>query len=355
MRSVRVAVDAMGGDYAPEAIVDGAVRAARGLRRGSVVLVGDRAQVEEELKKYKYPPDRLSLVHASEVVEMHESPSKAMRSKPHSSIRVAIDLMREGEVDAVVTAGNSGAAMAIAIWRLKKLEGVDRPALASLHPSLRGYTVVLDVGGNVDCRPIHLVQFAIMGSLYAQLVLRKANPKVGLLSNGTEETKGNELTRKVHQLLKKSPLNYIGYVEGRDIYVGEVDVVVCDGFVGNVVLKTSEGIGEFMREAFRGGVGKNLFRRMGYFLIRRIVHVLQEKMDYSHYGGVPLLGINGVCFICHGHSSPKAIESAVYAASDYVTQGVNQSLEKALRESELKSWGQAALRFWEQIKDKMGH
>jgi len=344
----------MGGDYAPEAIVEGAVRGAKGLRGGKVILVGERARVERELQKYNYPKEKLSIVHASQVVEMHESPSKVLRSKPDSSIKVAIDLMREGKVDAVVTAGNSGAAMAIAMWRLKRLEGVERPALASLHPSLRGYTVVLDVGGNVDCRPIHLVQFAIMGDLYARLALNKSNPRIGLLSNGTEESKGNELTRKVHQLMKRSPLNYIGYVEGRDIYVGHVDVVVCDGFVGNVLLKTSEGIGEFLKEAFRQGVRGSLWARIGYFFIQRMWRSFQRAMDYSEYGGVPLLGINGVCFICHGHSSPQAIENAIYAASEYVLKEVNLFLAKALQEShELRGWGMAAMRLWEQLRDKM--
>ena len=352
-RPLRVAVDAMGGDYAPRAVVEGAVRASRDLK-GEVVLVGDNSRVQEELKRYSFPKRKVKLVHASQVVAMDESPSKAVRSKADSSIRVAIDLMADGEVDAVVTAGNSGAAMAIAMWRLKRLHGVERPALASLHPSVRGYTVVLDVGANVDCRPLHLVQFAIMGEIYARLVLKRERPAVGLLSNGTEDTKGNEVTRKAHQMLKRSSLNYVGYIEGKDIYAGDVDVVVCDGFVGNVVLKASEGMGDFLKWILRREIRRSFLAQIGYLLMGKAWRRIVRKVDYTSYGGVPLLGVRGVCFICHGHSSPLAIERAVLAAADYVIHDVNTSLVRALEESqELKRWG--ALRFWEHFRDRPSH
>ena len=354
-RPLRVAVDAMGGDYAPKAVVEGAVRAAKDLQ-GEVVLVGDTHAIEEELKGLSFPRRKIKVVHASEVISMEESPSKAMRSKPDSSIRVAIDLMSDGEVDAVVSAGNSGAVMAIAMWRLKRLPGVERPALASLHPSVRGYTVLIDVGANVECRPSHLVQFAIMGEIYARLVLRKERPLVGLLSNGTEDTKGTEVTRKAHQMLKRSSINYVGYVEGKDIYYGDVDVVVCDGFVGNVVLKASEGMGDFLKWILRHEIRRSFIAQLGYLLMGKAWRRITKKVDYTSYGGVPLLGVKGVCFICHGHSSPVAIERAVYRAAEYVIKDVNNSLVKALEESqELKRWGAGALKFWEHFKDRMTH
>ncbi|RLA82388.1 MAG: phosphate acyltransferase PlsX [Deltaproteobacteria bacterium] len=344
---MRVAVDAMGGDYAPGAVVLGAVEAARGLR-GEVVLVGKAEVIRRELEDLEYPKRKLRIVHAPEVITMEESPSRAVRAKPQSSIHRAIELMAQGEVDAVVTAGNSGAALAVAMLKLKRLPGVERPALVSLHPSLRGYTVVLDVGGNVECRPSMLVQFAIMGEIYSRLALGRERPTVGLLSNGTEETKGTEVTRKAHEILKKCNINYVGYVEGRDIYYGDVDVVVCDGFVGNVVLKAAEGIGDFLRWKLRQEAKRSLLSRVLMFLSGGLWRKVLKEVDYTSYGGVPLLGVNGVCFICHGHSSPKAIAQAIRAASDYVLKDVNGSMVKALEENqEFRRW---AFRFWERLR-----
>ncbi len=346
-RPLRVAVDAMGGDYAPRAVVLGAVEAARGLR-GEVVLVGKAEVIRRELEDLEYPKRKLRVVHAPEVITMEESPSRAVRAKPQSSIHRAIELMAQGEVDAVVTAGNSGAALAVAMLKLKRLPGVERPALVSLHPSLRGYTVVLDVGGNVECRPSMLVQFAIMGEIYSRLALGRERPTVGLLSNGTEETKGTEITRKAHEILKKCNINYVGYVEGRDIYYGDVDVVVCDGFVGNVVLKAAEGIGDFLRWKLKQEAKRGLLSRLFMSLSQGLWRKVLGEVDYTSYGGVPLLGVNGVCFICHGHSSPKAIAQAIRAAFDYVLKDVNGSLVKALEENqEFRRW---AFRFWERLR-----
>jgi len=340
-RPLRIAVDAMGGDYAPQAVVLGAVEASKTLK-GEIVLVGDSEVVEEELAKVKekYPRDKIKIVHAPEVITMEDSPSKVVRSKPNSSIHRSIDLMVEGEVDAVVTAGNSGAALAVAMFKLKKLPYVERPALVSLHPSKRGYTVVLDVGGNVECRSTMLVQFALMGEIYARLALGKQKPLVGLLSNGTEETKGTEVTRKAHEMLKRCNINYVGYVEGRDIYYGDVDVVVCDGFVGNIVLKAAEGVGDFLRWKLKQEAHRYPLLWATMLISQRLWKKVLKEVDYTSYGGVPLLGVNGVCFICHGHSSPKAIAQAIRAASDYVLKDVNGSLIRALEENEeLKKMG----------------
>jgi glycerol-3-phosphate acyltransferase PlsX len=352
---MKVAVDAMGGDHAPQAIVEGAVLAAKKLDVDEVILVGDRVRIERELAKHRWSGSNLTIVHTSQAVQMHELPSRVLRAKHDTSISVAMDLMKDGTCDAVVTAGNSGAAMAVSMWKMKKLEGVERPALAGIHPTLNGASVLIDAGGNVDCKPIHLVQFAIMGEIYARFVLGKDRPQVGLLSNGREDSKGNELTKKVHAILKKSSLNYFGYVEGTDISSGIVDVIVCDGFVGNVAIKSSEGIADSMTTMLKAATRKSLWARIGYFFMRQVQENIRRRIDYSEYGGVPLLGINGTCFICHGHSSAKAIKNAIRAASEYVRSDINRLLIDALRESQdLKRFGtEAASRIWTQPKDKV--
>jgi glycerol-3-phosphate acyltransferase PlsX len=354
---MKVAVDAMGGDHAPEAIVEGSVLAVNHLDLDELIMVGDRARIEDELAKYGCNGDKVSIVHASEVVEMRDSPSKVLRTKRKSSISVALDLASTGKCDAVVTAGNSGAAMALSMLKLKRLEGVERPALASIHPTLTGASVLIDAGGNVDCKPIHLVQFGIMGDLYAKFILGKDRPRVGLLSNGTEDSKGNEVTRKVHAILRKSELNYVGYVEGRDIYNGTVDVTVCDGFVGNVALKSTEGVSESFAELLRRGIERSLWAKIGYFFMKKTLEDFRRSVDYSEYGGVPLLGTNGVCFICHGHSSPKAIKNAIRAASDYVRRDINRLLTSALQDSEVLTEAAVgtASKWWEQLKERMAH
>ena len=354
---MKVAIDAMGGDHAPEAIVEGAVLAAKELDLDEIILVGDEVLVEKELATHRLSGSKVTVVHTPHVVQMHESPGKALRARLDTSISVAVDLMKDGKCEAVVSAGNSGAAMAISMLKLKKLEGVERPALASIHPTLNDVSILIDAGGNVDCKPLHLVQFAIMGEIYAGFVLGKDRPRVGLLSNGTEESKGNELTKRAHAILKKSGVNYIGYVEGSDIYSGTADVVVCDGFTGNVALKSSEGLADFFYAMLRTEIRKSLVARVGYFFMRRAAEHIKRRVDYSEYGGVPLLGINGTCFICHGHSSPKAIVSAVRAASEYVRNDINRLLIDALRDShDLKRLGgDTASRIWTQIREKVMH
>lgn len=325
-----VAVDAMGGDHAPSAEVEGAVAAARqwGI---SIVLVGQVARIEEELKKHSTEGLDLTVRHASEVVGMHDSASDAVRKKKDSSIRVAFNLVKNGEAHAVVSAGNSGATMAAGMFVLKRIWGIDRPAIATILPNLKSETLVLDVGGNVDCKPFHLAQFALMGEVYARHVLGKPKPRVGLLSNGSEESKGNELTREAHQLLKGSLPNYIGYVEGRDIYNGSTDVVVCDGFVGNVVLKVSEGLAEALATMLRQEFGGRLLSKLGYLLARPAFAAFRKKVDYAEYGGAPLLGIEGTGMICHGGSNSRAIMNAIRMAHDYVTKRVNDQLVAQLQ------------------------
>ncbi len=329
---MRVAVDAMGGDHAPVVEVEGAVAAAREFAI-PVTLVGDTDRLRQELAKHDCQGLDIIIQHAAEVVGMHDSASDAVRKKKDSSIRVAFELVKQGAADAVVSAGNSGATMAAGMFVLKRIKGIERPAIAQVFPTLRGKTLVLDVGGNVDCKPIHLVQFAIMGEVYARHVMGVAKPRIGLLSNGEEESKGNELTRETNAALKDIPLAYAGYVEGRDIFNGTVDVVVCDGFVGNVVLKLSEGLAEAVGKMLKEEIQQSFLSKVGYLLSRKAFKNFKKKVDYAEYGGAPLLGIDGVGMICHGGSNAKAIKNAIRFAHEYAQKGVNQRMAEKLEES----------------------
>lgn len=331
MGRIVVAVDAMGGDHAPAVEVSAAVSAAR--RWGmSIILVGDVPRIEEELAKHRIAGLDITCRHASEVVGMKDSASDAVRKKKDSSIRVAFNLVKNGEAHAVVSAGNSGATMAAGMFVLKRIHGIDRPAIATILPNVQGRTLVLDVGGNVDCKPFHLVQFALMGELYARQVMGKTNPTVGLLSNGEEEGKGNDLTRETHLLLKQFPYRYIGYVEGRDIYNGRVDVVVCDGFVGNVVLKVSEGLAEAIATLLKREIGGRFLSKIGYLLARPAFRAFRKEIDYAEVGGAPLLGIEGTGVICHGGSNERAIMNAIRLAQESVASNVNEQLVAQLRQ-----------------------
>ena len=337
---MKVALDAMGGDYAPHVEVEGAVLAAK--EYGSqIILVGDAEIVEKELSKYAVKDLPIYVKQASEVIRMDESPSKALRKKD-SSMRVAFDLVKNGEADAVVSAGNSGAAMATAMVVLRKLEGVDRPAIATVMPTLKGACVVLDVGANVDCKPFHLAQFAVMGDVYAQFILKKERPRVGLLSNGSEETKGTDLTRETHAILKQLPMNYIGYIEGRDIFAGNADVVVCDGFVGNVVLKTSEGLADAIGKMLKEEILKSPLAKFGYLLSKEAFGRFKKKVDYSEYGGAPLLGIDGVGIISHGSSTPNAIKNAIRVAQEFASSSANDLLLDHIKKSDIEKLGKKA-------------
>ncbi|MCF6265352.1 MAG: phosphate acyltransferase PlsX [Desulfuromusa sp.] len=306
----------MGGDNSPAVEVAGAVAACRqwGCR---VVLVGDTAQIQTELKKHQIRDLNLEIHHASEVVGMHESPSDALRKKKNSSIRVAFDLARQGGASAVVSAGNSGAIMANGMFVFGRVKGIDRPAIGTFLPNLNGQTMVLDMGANVDCKASHLYQFAIMGSLYVEHFLNITRPRVGLLSNGEEEKKGNDLTREAHQLLKHSPLNYLGYVEGGDVYNGSVDVVVCDGFVGNVLLKVSEGLAVAIGTMLKQEIEGRFWAKLGFFFSRPAFSAFKKRINPAEYGGAPLLGIAGAGIVCHGSSDPVAITIAIRQAEEY--------------------------------------
>ena len=353
---MRIAVDAMGGDHAPEAVIHGSIQAAREFGT-HVILVGDREILRQHLQQPPTADLPISVKHASEVVGMHESPSVAVRRKRDSSIRVAFELAKAGEVRGVVSAGNSGAAMGLAMLTLRLLPGVERPAIAALLPSLHGSTVVLDVGANVDCKPLHLVQFAIMGEVYCRYLLRNERPRVGVLSNGEEESKGTELTRNAHQALKHSSLDYIGYVEGRDIFLGNVDVVVTDGFTGNVVLKTAEGLAKAGAAVLREEYGRGVVSKLGYLFSRRVLRHLKQRADYTEVGGAPLLGVNGVGIVAHGSSDARAVKNAIGVARDFAERRVNLHMMQVLEKNQdLEAWASKKDRkFWSQIKDKIIH
>lgn len=324
-----VAVDAMGGDHAPAVVVEGAIAAARewGI---PVILVGDTTQIEAELAQHSCDGLPITVVHASEVVGMSDSASDAVRKKKDSSVRVAFELVKDGRAQAVVSAGNSGATMAAGMFVLKRIPGIDRPGLATVFPNQVDRTLILDVGGNVDCKPAHLVQFALMGDVYAHQVMGVKTPRVGILSNGEEEGKGNELTREAHRSLSSAPFNYIGYVEGRDIFNGTVDVVVCDGFVGNVLLKVSEGMADTIGKMLKAEIEKSLLAKIGYLFSSGAFKKFKKRIDYAEYGGAPLLGIQGTGMICHGGSNPRAIKNAIRMANETVYQRVSQKLSEKI-------------------------
>ncbi|MCK4738997.1 MAG: phosphate acyltransferase PlsX [Deltaproteobacteria bacterium] len=322
---MKIAVDAMGGDIGPDVTVKGAIDAVS--LGAEVILVGDQKSIEDRLKTYGASTGQgLEVVHASEVVLMDESPAHAIRKKKDSSIRVCFDLVRAGRASGVVSAGNSGAIMAAGIFVLKRLKGIDRPAIAVPLPTTKDPAIVLDAGGNVDCKPINLVQFAIMGDVYARYALKKENPRIGLLSNASEESKGNELTRLTHDILKKTSLNYVGYLEGRDIFKGDIDVVVTDGFVGNIVLKLSEGVVDGVIKMLKSEIESSVLAKIGYLFMKGAFRNLKNKLDYAEYGGAPLLGVDGACIISHGGSPAKAIKNAVFRARELVSGSVSSHL-----------------------------
>jgi glycerol-3-phosphate acyltransferase PlsX len=348
----KIAVDAMGGDRAPQVVVEGAILAARELGV-EVSLVGQKEVVGRELTRQD-PAAKVAIVSASEAIAMHESPSSALRKKD-SSMKVAFEMMKRGEVDAVVSAGNSGAMMATGMFVMGTLAQVARPAILIVVPSLKGGTVIIDAGANVDCKPRHLVQFGLMGSIYAERILSIRAPRVGVLSNGEEESKGNELTRAASELLAAAPLNYIGYVEGRDIFNGKVDVVVCDGFTGNVALKTMEGLASFAGEALKAAFQKNVLSRMGYLMSHNALSEAYRRLDYAEYGGAPLIGLEGVAIIAHGGSGPRAIKNAIRAARDEVQQDVNRHIDEVLGDGEAVGAKKEGLpqKIWQRIKSKI--
>ena len=326
---MRIALDAMGGDRAPVGIVDGAYDAAReAAGRVEVLLVGKRETIERYVTEHRLSSPRVEIVDAPEVIEMSESPATAIRRKRNSSISIAMNLHREGSAAAVVSAGNTGAVVASSLLSLGRLPGIDRPAIAIFMPTKNGGTVLLDGGANSDCDAHNLLQFGFMGSVYAEAYLGKAQPRIGLLSIGEERSKGNELTRGAYELLERSGLNFIGNVEGRDVFAGKVDVVITDGFVGNVVLKFTESIVYYITNLIGDEVGKHAFARLGAALMKPVFRGIKRTLDYAEYGGAPLLGVNGVVIISHGKSSSRAIKNAILAAERFVSGGVNEKMRQ---------------------------
>ena len=331
---VRIAIDAMGGDKAPKEIVEGAVDAARKSEgRFEVILVGDTSVVEHELHHHHFIKDLpISIAHASQKVTMSEAPAATLRKKPDSSIAVALKLHKEGKVDAVVSAGNTGAVMASALFLLRRIGGVQRPAIGSFMPHESGVCLILDVGSNVDCRPNHLLQFGMMGSIFMNHIIGIESPRVGLLNIGEEESKGNEVVLKAYQLLNNSALNFTGNIEGRDILKGKADVVVCDGFNGNILLKFGESLARMISMTMKRTLRGNLPGAIGLYLIRPSLRKLYKLFDYQEYGGAPLLGVRGNCIISHGSSSARAIKNAVEEAWKMVKSRVVQRIERQINE-----------------------
>jgi len=354
-----IAVDAMGGDHAPGAVVEGAVQAAEEYQI-PILLVGEQRAIRHELERLGKQESSLIVIrHTSECVDMGESPIAALRGKPDSSMRVALQLVKSGEAQAVVSAGNSGAMLALAVTILGTLKGVDRPAIVTAIPALGGHTCLLDAGANTECKPLHFVQFAIMGEVYARFVRGIPSPRVGVLSNGEEDSKGTDLTRLAHAMLQKAHLNYIGYVEGRDLNNGKVDVIVTDGFTGNVALKCLEGFAHFLQGQLRTLFTSGWRSKLAYLLIRNAFTDLRASLDPSEVGGAPLLGTDGLAIIAHGASSPKAVKNAIRVANESSRQDINRKIaeslqalpEAALTLPEIKS----GRRLWASIKERFLH
>lgn len=334
--TITISLDAMGGDNAPLSEVAGAVETVRDTDGINIILVGMQNKIELELKKFSYDTSRIKIHHSSEVIEMDESPADAIRKKPDSSIIIGLRLNKSGEADAFISAGNTGAVMAASLFTLGRIANVSRPTIGSRFPTERGITIVFDVGANVDCKPVNLLEFAVMGSVYANHIYNIENPKVGLLSVGEEKSKGDTLTSEAHELLEKSSLNFIGNVEGRDILKGGTHVIICDGFVGNVVLKFAEGVLGILKTKFSDYASKGLFNKIKVGLAYGTLKKILKDFDYQEYGGVPLLGVNGVSIIGHGRSSPRAIRNMILRAEQMVRAKINETI--ALKIKDIKEF-----------------
>jgi glycerol-3-phosphate acyltransferase PlsX len=328
---MRIVLDAVGGDHAPEVVVEGGVMAAReyGIE---VVLVGPQEVVEAELAKHDTAGLSLPVVHASEVIEMTDEPSVAARKKRDSSMVVGMNLLENGEADAFTTAGNSGGALAAALFRLGRIKGIKRPALSTVFPTRKGLCFISDIGANTDCRPVYLLQFGIMGSAYAERVLGIPNPRVGIVSNGEEEGKGSILVKEAFKLLRESDLNFIGNVEGKDIPAGLADVVVTDGFSGNIVIKLSEGVATLLMGVMEEEIKKRPVAMLGALLARSALREVKSRLDYSEYAGAPLLGVDGVVIVGHGRSNAKAIKNMVRVGKEAVEKGMLEAIKEGIAE-----------------------
>jgi glycerol-3-phosphate acyltransferase PlsX len=326
MEPVRIAVDAMGGDHAPAVVIEGVIDYLRENSREDlfrIVLVGKEKEIHKELKKYKnYPADRLEIVDALEEISMKEQFLSYWRRREQTSIKKAIDLVHNGKAAAMVSAGNTGAVMALAKSVLGTMKNIDRPALAIMLPTLKGNSLLVDVGANTDSKPHNLVEFAMMGKVYLENIIGIPNPRIALMNIGEEEVKGNELTKTTHNLLKQLQINFIGNVEGRDVYIGEADLIVTDGFTGNVTLKVSEGVVEVMLSMLKREIMSNIFSKIGFFFLKKSLKRIKKKLDYAEYGGALLLGVNGIVIIGHGSSNAKAIKNAITLSCKFVSERV---------------------------------
>jgi glycerol-3-phosphate acyltransferase PlsX len=327
---MKIVVDAMGGDEAPAVVVDGAVQAARTLN-AEIVLVGQQAAIEAELRKHE-PAGLLTVVNASQVIEMDEHPAAAVKAKKDSSMVVGMDLVKRREADAFVTAGNSGGALAAALFRLGRIRGIQRPALSTVFPSQtpQGHSFILDIGANADCKPEYLLQFAIMGSLYTERILGVPRPRVAIVSNGEEEGKGNQLVQDTVPLLRGSGLNFVGNAEGKDIPWGIADVIVTDGFTGNVVIKLAEGVSKFLLDMLKAELMSRNMAKVGALLARPAFDQIKRRLDYREYGGAPLLGVDGVVIVGHGRSDAYAIKNAILVAARTVENGMLDAIKRGI-------------------------
>ncbi|MCP9438546.1 MAG: phosphate acyltransferase PlsX [Nitrospira sp.] len=332
MPRMKIALDAVGGDYGPAPCIEGALQAVREADV-EVILVGDETLLKQECCRLGCHDSRVSIRHASQVVSMHESPAAVVRKKRDSSIWVATTMVKNAEADAVVSPGNTGASMVASFFVLGLTKGVERPAIATSLPTVSGEAIILDVGANVDCSARDLFQFAVMGNEYGKHLFGKPNPRVGLLSIGEEDSKGNEVTKEAFKLLKASSLNFIGNVEGREVYSGIADVVVCDGFIGNVALKISEGVAETISKLLEQELSRSWLGRLAYPLIAGPLRKLKRRIDYAEFGGAPLLGVNGITMICHGRSSAKAIKNAIRRAKGMAEGHVRELIQRNIEET----------------------
>ncbi|MCK4858963.1 MAG: phosphate acyltransferase PlsX [Candidatus Omnitrophica bacterium] len=325
-----IAVDAMGGDKGPQVVVKGAVEAVKEFP-SNVLLVGDERRIKKELSLYNYPVEKISIKSAKETIEMGETPVAALKKKKGSSIGVAIDLLKEEKADALVSAGNTGAVVAAATLKLRLLPSIERAGIAVVIPTLKEPSLLIDVGANISPKPLHLLQYAIMVKVYSEEILGRVNPKVGLLNIGTEESKGTGFIKETFDFLKaESSLNFIGYIEGHDVFSGEVDCVICDGFVGNIILKVSESLGEVTNLMLKRELNRNIFAKITSSLFKFSLGSFKKKLDYSEYGGAPLLGTQKVCIIAHGVSSSRAIKNAIRVAYEFVGHQINKDISTAL-------------------------
>ena len=326
---MKIVIDAMGSDKAPAVEVEGALMAVEELGY-DLILVGDENKISAELNKYNKGSGKISVLHAPDTIAMHDPAALSVRRKRQSSIVVGMDILKRDEADGFVSAGNTGAVVCAATLSLRLLPGIERPGIAVTVPTLTGNTVIIDVGANIDTKPIHLLQYGIMADAYAKYILHKTSPSIGLLNVGEEESKGTGFVKEAHALLSESKLNFIGNIEGRDIYAGAVDIVLCDGFVGNVILKISESVIDTIMKLLKQEIRASILATLGAAMASSAFGELKKKMDYSEYGGAPLLGVDGRCIISHGSSNPKAIKNAIKVAGEFKTQEVNKHIVEEL-------------------------